>query len=119
MNLRKKINKIRQRRARRSRAKIFGTSQRPRLSIFKSNKYIYLQLIDDQAQKTIASASTREPSLKEKGKKLEKAIALGEIIAQKAIQKGIKQAVLDRGRYKYHGFIKLIVDQARKSGLTI
>lgn len=105
------------RRARRIRAKMFGTAERPRLSVFKSNKYVYLQLIDDSSQKTIASASTRE--LKEKGKLAQKAVTLGSTIAKIAKDKKISGAVFDRGRYKYHGIIKMIVEEARKSGLKI
>lgn len=118
MNARKKINKIRKRRAHRVRAVIFGTSDRPRLSVFKSNKYVYVQLIDDSVGKTIASASTRMESLKniEKSKR---AAALGEIIAKKAKEIGITKAVFDRGRYKYHGVIKSIVQEVRKNGLKI
>ena len=119
MDARKKLHKIHERRALRVRAGISGTAERPRLSVFKSNKYTYVQLIDDDAQKTIASASTRAAASKTKTENTKNVVNLGEAIAKKASEKGIKKAVFDRGRYKYHGVIKLIVQEARKNGLTI
>jgi len=121
MNPLKKINQIRFRRKRRARAKIFGTSEKPRLSIFRSNRYTYVQLIDDKTGKTLVSASTYElsKSEKQKAKKQELAGKLGELIAKKAIEKNIIKAVFDRGKYKYHGRIKAVAEAARKGGLQL
>lgn len=118
MNKTKKKNLKSERRAKRTRAKIFGTIEKPRLSIFRSNKYMYAQLIDDSGRKTILSISTRIASEKNKIKK-DSSEELGAKIGAKAIEKGIKKAVLDRGKYKYHGKIKIITEAARKAGLLI
>ncbi len=93
------------------RAKIKGTSEKPRLSIFKSNRYIYAQLIDDSIGKTLVSAS--------KISSKDAPALLGENIGKKAAEKEIKNAVFDRGDYKYHGRVKVIADAARKAGLKI
>lgn len=111
MNKRKILNKIKLRRKIRTRAKIKGTAEKPRLSIFKSNRYIYIQLIDDLAGKTIISVSAANSK--------ETPALLGESIAKKAVEKGIKKAVLDRGNYKYHGAVKTVAETARKTGLTL
>lgn len=118
MKRNKILNKIKLRRKIRVRSRIFGASQRPRLSVFVSNRFVYAQLINDEIGKTIASVSTRELILEKKqaDKKNFPAI-LGELIAKKAIEKGIKAVVFDRGGYKYHGRIKAIAEAARKSGL--
>jgi large subunit ribosomal protein L18 len=115
----KKLNLIRLRRARRTRAKIFGTAEKPRFSVFRSNRYTYAQLIDDKAGKTLISVSTHGLPKSGKEKKQDSALKLGELIAQKAIEKGVKKAVFDRGKYKYHGRIKAIAEGARKGGLQI
>lgn len=107
MTKRKTLNKIRSRRKKRTRAKINGTSDKPRLSIFRSNRSIQVQLIDDKVGETLIAASTKE------------AKNLGELIGKKASEKGIKKAVFDRGGYKYHGRIKKVVEEARKAGLQI
>jgi large subunit ribosomal protein L18 len=141
MNPRKTLNKIRFQRKKRARARIFGTADKPRLSIFRSNRYTYIQLIDDKTGKTLISASTYELSKSEKPafakvpasaeasadksaggqkeKKQELAGKLGELIAKKAIEKNIIKAVFDRGKYKYHGRIKAVAEAARKGGLQI
>ena len=107
-------NDKRQHRHRRVRAKIFGTVTRPRLSVFKSNKDIYVQLIDDVLGKTLAAAS----SSKMKGKvMLEKAKTVGDAIAKVAKEKGIKKVVFDRSGYIYTGKIKALADAARVGGL--
>lgn len=93
------------------RAKIRGAAEKPRLSIFKSNRYIYIQLIDDAAGRTLASVSMLNS--KDSSEKI------GKLIAEKAAEKGIKKAVFDRGSYKYHGRIKSVVETARKEGLQI
>jgi large subunit ribosomal protein L18 len=117
MNIRKKINKLKSQRAKRVRAKIFGTAKNPRLSVFKSNSYVYLQMIDDSAQKTLFSVSTKQAA--PKLKKAEGAKVIGEKIAKIAKEKGVASAIFDRGRYRYHGIIKTIVEEARKNGLKI
>jgi large subunit ribosomal protein L18 len=111
-------NKIIARRAARTRSQIRGTSQRPRLSIFRSNQATYAQLIDDGAGKTIVAASTREVDLK-KGLKSEKARLLGELITKKAKDQGVVSAVFDKGAYQYHGRVKAVAEGARKAGLKI
>lgn len=106
-----------ERRKTRVRAKIRGTVQRPRFSVFRSNKTIYAQLIDDDQQKTLVSASEKEIKA-EKGKtKTEKAQMVGQILASKAIRKKIKKVVFDRGFYRYHGRVKSLAEGARKEGL--
>lgn len=109
---------IKIRKAARNRAKLHGTASSPRLSVFRSNKYLHAQLIDDNAGKTLLSASTRE-SKSVKIPKLKQAESLGESIAKKAIEKGIKNAVFDRGSYKYHGRVKALAEGARSGGLKI
>mgnify|MGYP001080119055 CR=1 FL=1 len=115
---RKKINKFLRRliRKRRTRSKIKGTPERPRLSVFRSNIHIYVQLIDDLSGKTIASASSLE-FRNEKMRGIDKARKVGELISQRALEKGIKKVVFDRGGYKYHGRIKELAESARKGGL--
>jgi len=107
----------RQRRAKRIRAKIFGTALRPRLSVFRSNQHVYGQLINDEKGKTIISASDLE--LKKSGKKTknEAAKEVGALIAKKATEAKIKKVIFDKGGYKYHGIIKSLSDGAREGGL--
>ncbi len=102
-------NKIR----RRVRATISGTSEMPRLAVFRSNKEIYAQLINDIDGKTIAAAS----SMDVKGTKIEQAGAVGKAIAEKSIAIGVSKVVFDRGGYLYHGRVKALADGARESGL--
>ena len=101
----------------RVRTKVAGTADRPRLAVFKSLKYIYAQLIDDAAGKTIASASSRDKDSGAKGANSAAAKAVGALIAKKAKDKGVKQVVFDRGGYQYHGNIKALADAARENGL--
>ena len=103
----------RNRRRARVRAKIFGTAKRPRLSVFRSAKYVYAQLIDDDKQKTLVAADDR----KGKGKKEERAKQAGLALAKKAVAKKITAVVFDRGGYRYHGRIKALADGAREGGL--
>src|SRR3989338_3442053 len=103
MNQRIKNNLQRLRRKARTRAKIFGTSDVPRASLFRSNKYTYAQLIDDEKGVTISSLSTKKIKESKKKKSVEAAKILGKKIAEEAKAKGIKSAILDRGSYKYHG----------------
>ncbi|HMM07117.1 MAG TPA: 50S ribosomal protein L18 [Clostridiales bacterium] len=100
------------------RLKISGTPDCPRLAVFRSAKHIYAQVIDDVAGNTLAAASTLDASLKENyGGNKEAAAAVGKIIAEKALEKGIKQVVFDRGGMIYHGRVKALADSAREAGL--
>lgn len=99
----------------RVRNKISGTPERPRLTVFRSNKQIYAQVIDDLSGKTVAAASSL--GLKEKAPKKEIAAKVGEALAKKAIEAGIQQVVFDRNGYLYHGRIKELADAARNGGL--
>ncbi|TAL59289.1 MAG: 50S ribosomal protein L18 [Bacteroidetes bacterium] len=103
----------------RIRSRISGNSERPRLSVFRSNTEIYAQLIDDGSGKTIIASSSKEKALaKEKSKsKLEKAKSVGAAIAKKAVEKGIKEVVFDRNGFLYHGRVKALADGARENGL--
>ncbi|BBA79050.1 50S ribosomal protein L18 [cyanobacterium endosymbiont of Rhopalodia gibberula] len=109
-----------QRRHRRIRKKVSGTTECPRLAIFRSNQHIYAQVIDDIAQQTLAAASTLEPDLKQSlssGSTCEASAAVGKLIAQRTINKGIEQVVFDRGGNLYHGRVKALADAAREAGL--
>lgn len=99
----------------RVRRKVNGTSERPRLSVYRSNKAIYCQVIDDIQGHTLAAASSREESIT--GSKTEAAVAVGKLIAQKAIAAGITSVVFDRGGYLYHGRVKALAEGAREGGL--
>lgn len=108
------------RKHRRIRKKVFGTLERPRLAVYKSLKHIYAQIIDDVNGVTIVSASTLDKELKQKLDKLtktEEAKEVGKLIAQKALKKGIKTVVFDRGGFIYHGRIKALAEGAREAGL--
>lgn len=98
----------------RVRNKISGTAQRPRLTVFRSNKQIYVQVIDDQAGKTLASASSLSLGAMPK---CEQAAKVGEAVAEKALAAGITEVVFDRNGYLYHGRVKEVADGARKGGL--
>lgn len=105
-------------RTERVRAKLLGTMNNPRLSVFRSNKFTYAQIVDDERGITLVSAS--EVDLKKPdstGTKAEKAELVGQILAKKATKKGIIEVVFDRGSYKYHGRIKKLAESARKEGL--
>lgn len=116
----KKLDKnvVRKKRHLRVRKNMFGTEERPRLNVFRSSKHIYAQLIDDINGKTLASASTVD---KEYGEKItgnsEAAKLVGELIAKRALDKGYKTVVFDRGGYLYHGRVKSLADAAREAGL--
>lgn len=120
--MRKQIirNKARQHRHKRVRGKISGTPEVPRLCVFRSNKNIYAQIIDDVQGTTLVSASSLEPEVKadfSNGAKAEAAKAVGLLIGKKAIEKGITKVVFDRGGYIYHGRVKELAEGARESGL--
>ena len=99
--------------------KVFGTSERPRIAVFRSNKQIYAQVIDDESGKTLLSASSREKEVAspEKLKKTEQAAKVGMLLANKCKEAGIKTVVFDRGGYKYHGRVKSLAEAAREGGL--
>ena len=106
---------------RRLRRFLIGDSTRPRLCVFRSNNHIYAQVIDDSAQKTICSASTVDKELREKSEKLpsdrNSSSIVGKLLASRAIKKGIKQVIFDRGGNLYHGRVKALADAAREAGL--
>jgi len=107
----------------RQRKRISGTTERPRLSVFRSVTHMYAQVIDDMTGKTLVSASSVEPSLKGtfdkkvSGGNLKGAEAIGKAIAERSIEKGIKRVVFDRSGFLYHGRIRAVADAARKAGL--
>ena len=102
----------------RVRRKISGTTQKPRLSVFRSNSDIYAQLIDDETGKTLAAASSREKDiLAQKGTKVEKSKLVGAAIARKATELGLKDVTFDRSGYLYHGRVKAVAEGAREGGL--
>lgn len=102
----------------RIRKKISGTAAHPRLAVYRSNKSIYAQLIDDVSSLTIASASSKEGSIEKSGTKSEQSKAVGTLIAEKAKAKNIDAVVFDRGGYLYHGRIKSLAEGAREAGLN-
>ena len=107
-------------RHRRIRVSLSGTTERPRLAVYRSNKHIYAQLIDDVKGLTIVSAGTVEKELKDKlkdGNDIESAKEIGKLIAERAKQKGVEAVVFDRGGYLYHGRIAALADAAREAGL--
>jgi large subunit ribosomal protein L18 len=113
-------NKARVRRHLRVRKKITGTAERPRLNVFRSSKHIYAQLIDDVAGVTLVSASTLDKELSEgidNGANVESARKVGELVANRAKDKGYASVVFDRGGYLYHGRIQALADAAREAGL--
>ncbi len=105
------------RRHERVRAKISGTAERPRLCVFRSNKNIAVQIVDDVAGNTLVAASTLDKEIKTKASNIEAAKEVGELIAKRAIKAGIKNVVFDRGGYIYHGKVKALAEAAREAGL--
>jgi large subunit ribosomal protein L18 len=102
----------------RIRTKIHGTAQKPRLSVFRSNKDIYVQLIDDDNSTTLVAASSRMKDITaQAGNKVEKSVMVGKALAEKAKALGIENCVFDRGGYLYHGRVKAVSDGAREGGL--
>jgi large subunit ribosomal protein L18 len=104
------------RRRRRVRAKIRGTAERPRVSVFRSNRGVLVQLIDDDSGHTLTSVSWTEPELKSLGR-MEQAQRAGTLLAERAKAAGIENAVFDRGGYRYHGRVKALAEAAREGGL--
>ncbi len=114
---RKELRKIRHLRIRK---KIMGTPERPRLAVYKSLRYIYAQIIDDTKGHTLVAASSMEKELRSQlksTKNIEAAKLVGEVIAKRALEKGIKKVVFDRGGFLYHGKVKALADSARAAGL--
>ena len=107
----------RERRHIRVRRKISGTSECPRLCVYRSNKNLFVQIIDDVNQKTLVSASTLDKEVKTKHANKEAAKEVGALVAKKALEKNIKTVVYDRGGYVYHGVVKELAEAAREAGL--
>ncbi|HKX76581.1 MAG TPA: 50S ribosomal protein L18 [Acidimicrobiia bacterium] len=107
----------RQRRHRRVRKGVAGSPSRPRLSVFRSNRYIYAQVIDDSTARTLAAASSLEGPLRDRTLTVATASEVGKLIAARAQEAGVKAVVFDRGGFAYHGRIKALADAARQAGL--
>ena len=108
------------RRHQRIRRTIRGTAERPRLNVFRSLEHIYAQVVDDDMGNTLASASTLDPELQEQMKgltKTQQAEQVGQLVARRALARGLRQVVFDRGGYPYHGRVKALADGARQGGL--
>jgi large subunit ribosomal protein L18 len=115
-----KRQQARQRRHQRVRKRVVGTAERPRLNVFRSDKHIYAQVIDDAQGHTLVSASTIDTALKPDAAgqvKTDAAKMVGKLVAERALQVGVKQVVFDRGGFKYHGRVKALADAAREAGL--
>ncbi len=112
-------NTARKRRHLRVRKKTFGTSVKPRLCVYKSERHVYAQIINDEDGHTLAAASTLDPAIKDSvtGVNIESAKLVGDLIAKRALEKGIKAVTFDRSGYIYHGRIKALADAAREAGL--
>ncbi|MBP3038160.1 50S ribosomal protein L18 [Bacillaceae bacterium Marseille-Q3522] len=111
-------NAVRKRRHARVRTKLSGTAVRPRLNVFRSNKHIYAQLIDDANGVTLASASTLDKEISlDSTSNIEAAVQVGELVAKRGKEKGITSVIFDRGGYLYHGRVKALADAARENGL--
>ncbi len=118
LETKRKIEEIRSKRKKRVRGKIFGTQERPRLSVFRSSCHIYVQAIADDKGQTLAEASTLNSGDTLKGKKkTEAAKEVGKLIATRLLEKGISKVIFDRGRFLYHGRVKALADAAREAGL--
>ncbi len=111
----------RKRRHLRIRKRVFGNSERPRLCVFRSNKHIYAQIIDDTRGETLVAASSLDPAVGgklEKGSDVKAAYQVGKLLGEKALARGIKSVAFDRAGYKYHGRVKALADGAREAGLS-
>jgi large subunit ribosomal protein L18 len=109
----------RDRRHRRVRKKVQGTAERPRLAVFKSNRYIYAQIIDDESGRTIAAASSQEKVLRSKTLSVESAAEVGKLLAARATGADVTEVVFDRGGYPYHGRVKALADAVREAGVKL
>jgi large subunit ribosomal protein L18 len=115
-----KKHELRQRRHRRLRRRVTGTTERPRLAVFRSLNHIYAQVIDDTEGKTLAAASSLDPSIrgeKKSGGNIDGAKEVGRLLAERATGNGVKKVVFDRGGFKYHGRVAGLADAAREGGL--
>ena len=113
-------SKVRVNKHRRLRNRFSGTAERPRLAVFRSNNHMYAQIIDDTVGNTLVAASTAEKAIKaelEKTNNVDAAAYVGTVIAKRAIEKGIKEVVFDRGGFIYHGKVQALADAAREAGL--
>lgn len=116
----KSRTKVREKKHMKLRNRFSGTAERPRLAVYRSNMHIYAQIIDDDAQKTLVSAATVQKDIKAELEKTNDSAAaayVGKVIAQRALEAGIKEVVFDRGGYVYHGKVKALADAAREAGL--
>ena len=116
----KSRSEVRVKKHQRLRNRFSGTAERPRLAVFRSNNHMYAQIIDDVAGNTLCAASTAEKEVKaelEKTNNVAAAACVGTVIAKRALEKGIKQVVFDRGGYIYHGKVQALADAAREAGL--
>ncbi len=116
----KSRSEVRMKKHARLRSRIAGTAERPRLSVFRSNKHMYAQIIDDEAGRTLAAASTTEKAAREEltyTDNKEAAAYVGTLIAKRALEKGIEEVVFDRGGFIYHGKVQALADAAREAGL--
>lgn len=107
----------RNRRRARVRRKLQGTPERPRLTVYRSNRYIYAQVIDDVDGNTVAAASSQEPDLRSNRLNVDTAAKVGSLVADRAKEAGVTSVVFDRGSYRYHGRLKALADAAREAGL--
>ena len=107
----------RRRRHNRVRKNVYGNPGRPRLAVFRSNRYIYAQIIDDDAGRTLAAASSQEKKLRKKSLSADTAAEVGKLVAARATEAGIDAVVFDRGGFPYHGRVKALADAAREGGL--
>jgi large subunit ribosomal protein L18 len=117
----RRLQRQRQRRTFRVRNRLKADASRPRLSVFRSHKHIYAQIIDDSAGRTLAAASTLDKQLRGQityGGNKAAAAMVGKLLAERALQNGIKEVYFDRGRYKYHGRLAALADAAREAGLV-
>lgn len=113
-------HEARERRHRRIRKKVVGTTERPRLNVFRSLRHIYAQIIDDSIGHTLVSASTMDKEIRDKCEELSKTEAaqvVGETLAERALDQGITTVIFDRGGYKYHGRVQMLAEAAREGGL--
>ncbi|MGH2356806.1 MAG: 50S ribosomal protein L18 [Candidatus Limnocylindria bacterium] len=110
---------LRRKRHERIRLSLHGSAERPRLSVFRSAKYIYAQVIDDDAGRTLAAASSREAGLAAAPGKVDAAKAVGRAVAERARAAGVSSVVLDRAGYRYHGRVRSLAEGAREGGLTL
>jgi large subunit ribosomal protein L18 len=110
---------LRRKRHERMRLRLRGSTDRPRLSIFRSAKFIYAQVIDDETGRTLAAASSREAGLAAGSAKVDAARAVGRTLAERARAAGVERVVLDRGGYQYHGRVRSLAEGAREGGLDL